>query len=204
MLMVAGLGMSRSAQAQGNNQPPYAANDYAMTAEEHSTVINILSNDYGISAPLNPSSVTIESYPLYGEIVVSSTTGSVLYIPDPGFYGMDGFMYTVDDTNGRVSNVASVMIGVMEDMSAPVIENFGIVPDGSGAWIVEGTVVDDHPSGIKVTFGGLLAGTTVYTQADGSFSEQLSLSPGESGDVYAQATNRNGITSNYVYEYVSN
>ncbi len=204
MCFVAALGTSRSAVAQqGYNQPPYAANDYAMTPEEHSTIINILSNDYGVSAPLVPSTVTIDYFPMNGELVVNTTTGSVLYIPDPGYYGMDGFTYTVSDANGNVSNVATVMIGVMEDMSAPVIENFTVVSTGPGVWNVEGTVVDDHPSGIKVTFGGLLAGVTVYTQADGTFTQGLEMTPGESGYVYAKAINRNGITSNYVYQYVA-
>jgi hypothetical protein len=200
VLAVAALSASETGLAQ-MNQPPMAMNDYAMTMEDQPTVIKILSNDYDMSAALAPSSVTIVSHPLYGGIVVSPTTGNVLYIPDPDFYGSDCFEYTVSDVNGRVSNVASVMISVAENVSPPVITSFIATNVGGNQWTFSGTVSDAELAGNVVTFGGLISGTAT-TNSRGSFNYGVTLPAGSSGNVTAQATNDEGISSTIAYDYV--
>ncbi len=203
MSLIAAFAASKRAMAQMKNMPPMADNDYAMTVEDQPTVIKILSNDFDMSAALNPASVEIGSYPLYGTIIVSPTTGNVLYTPDPGFYGTDRFEYTVADVNGNVSNVASVMIAVMGNMSPPVITNFTSTRIQGNEWEFSGTVSDSELSGIVVTFGGLISGSTT-TDADGAFSYTVTLAPGAGGPVSAQATNEEGLSSSIAYDYVLN
>jgi hypothetical protein len=200
VVLTAALSVSQRAMAQ---MGPLAMNDYGMTMEDQPTVIKILGNDYDMSAPLNLSSVTIVTYPLNGWIVVSPTTGNVLYTPDDDFYGTDGFQYTVSDVNGRVSNVASVMIAVTETTSAPVITSFNATYAGNNQWHFSGMVNDAELAGNLITFGGLISGSTT-TRADGSFSYQATLPPATQGYVTAQATNDENLTSTIDDVYVFN
>ncbi len=195
-VVMAAIFASQPAMAQmpPMNMPPMAQNDYGMTMEDEPTVIKILSNDYGMSAHLNPSSVVIVSYPLNGWIVVSPTTGNVLYTPDPEFSGTYCFEYTVSDRNGRVSNVASVMIAVMENMLPPVITSFAANWVQGNVWEFSGTVSDFELQGNLVTFGGLISGSTT-TAPDGTFTFSAMVPPGAKGYVTAQATNDEDISS---------
>jgi hypothetical protein len=162
----------------------------------------VLNNDYGMSAPLVPSSVQIVTQPLNGIVHVDPSTGNVWYLPDPEFNGVDDFTYEVFNVNGQVSNVATVTVYVMEDTQPPVIENFIGSPSSDGSWNFTGQVVDDNPAGIVVTFGGLVSGTAT-TAADGTFSFSARLPSGSSGPVSAEAVNDEGISSAIVYDYVS-
>jgi hypothetical protein len=200
LFAVATLSASRQATAQ--MMGPSAMNDYASVMQDHSVIVNVLSNDFGMPA-LAPSTVTIYSYPLFGDVAVNPSTGQVMYVPDPDFYGMDGFTYTVADVNGRVSNVASVMIMVMEDLSPPVITSFTGVRVSGNLWNFSGTVSDTELGGNLVTFGGLISGSAI-TQQDGSFSYRATLPSGTIGNVTAIAVNDEDISSAVVNFYVAN
>jgi hypothetical protein len=174
-----------------------------MTMEGLPTEIAILSNDYGMSAPLAPSSVTIVSEPHNGAVLVDALTGQAWYFPDSDFYGIDDFTYVVSNIFGQVSNVATVTVYVMPDMQPPVIQNFTGSRAGGNLWTFTGTVVDDDPGAITVTFGGVASGTTT-TQPDGSFSYTIAIPPGSSGYATAQALNDEGIQSAVVNTIVFN
>jgi hypothetical protein len=193
------LSQTQSVQAQYGtyNYPPYAQNDYAMTMEGMPTAINVLNNDYGMMAPLDRSSVEIISEPLNGTVAVDDSTGLVWYVPDPDFYGIDGFTYVVSNVNGQVSNVAAVSVGVMQLLQPPAIQNFTGTRTNTGIWVFTGVVADNNPAGITVTFGGLASGTTT-TQADGSFSFTTTIAQGTFGEVSAQATDALGLQSGIV------
>ena len=207
-LVAAFLSRSQSASAQGgaypmnySNYPPRAQDDYVMTMEGMPMPINVISNDTGTMAPLDPTTVEIVDEPLHGVVSVDLSSGCVLYVPNPDFYGIDDFTYVVSDTNGLVSNVATVSVLVMEDI--PVIQTFTAAPVGDGSLVLSGQVLDLNPGGIIVTFGGLASGT-VATQDDGSFRYTVSVPSGTSGVVTAQAFNEYGNDSSVVNAYVFN
>lgn len=55
----------------------------------------------------------------------------------------------------------------------PRIENFVATPIGGGWYSISGTVVDEHPGGLTITFGGevdSMYGRTTTTDANGNFS----------------------------------
>jgi hypothetical protein len=199
-LVAIALLRSQSAEAQyaSFNYPPYAQNDSAMTMEGYPTAINVLSNDYGMTAPLDRSSIEIINEPANGAVAVDDSTGLVWYIPDTDFYGIDGFTYVVSNVNGQTSNIATVSIAVMPPLpTPPVIQNFNGVKSPGGNWVFTGTVVDNNPAGITVTFGGLASGTAT-TQADGSFIFITTIPVGSIGQVSAQATDSVGMQSTIV------
>jgi hypothetical protein len=59
----------------------------------------------------------------------------------------------------------------------PAITNFAEVELGNGLFLISGTVVDEHPGGMVVTFGGdtSASGQSVTTNSDGSFSRTVQL-----------------------------
>ncbi len=92
---------------------PTAVNDTAVTNMNTTTVINILANDTVAAGLLNPSSVVITP-PLvpHGTTSKNPGTGAVTYTPTLGYFGLDSFTYTVQDSQGITSNPATVSITV--------------------------------------------------------------------------------------------
>jgi Bacterial Ig domain len=93
--------------------PPYAGDDYAYSDSHTSVSVCVVANDYGYSAPIDPSSVTITSPPGTGTATVDGTTGSIQFTPDPGASVADLLSYQVSDADGRVSNEATLWISVL-------------------------------------------------------------------------------------------
>jgi hypothetical protein len=91
------------------NDAPIAVNDSVITSYHTAIDIPVLQNDYDIDSPIDTASISIIDSAAYGNIVVASN-GIVEYSPNVGFYGMDSFTYTVSDTQGSVSNAATVTV----------------------------------------------------------------------------------------------
>lgn len=92
---------------------PTALNNKATTPKGTPVVINVLTNDSaGKPATLNPSTVTIINLPQNGSVNVNAD-GSVTYTPIPLFKGNDSFTYTVRDSFGAISNIATVKVSVL-------------------------------------------------------------------------------------------
>lgn len=178
--------------------PPWAEDDFEMTVYDVPILIDILSNDMGITAPIDPTTVSIVTQPSFGNVSIDATTGQVIYDPNPGFSGIDFFEYTVADEQGLVSNVAVVQIDVLN--FPPQITNFESYPGFGNAWTFEGTVIDENPGGLTVTFGRLLDGHSTTTDEDGSFSYTVILTG--SGLVTAQTTDELGEKSNVAETFV--
>lgn len=92
------------------NAPPTALNDTATTTQAVAVNINVLANDVSTTA-LNPATVTIGSAPVDGTAFANSD-GTITYTPHAGFLGADRFTYTVANTAGQVSNLATVTVNV--------------------------------------------------------------------------------------------
>jgi len=86
------------------NLPPTAVSDSFVPNGSTSSVLNVLSNDQGVSGT---SLIRIVSYPLNGTLSVNSN-GTITYIPTGSTWTNDSFSYTVENSNNLVSNVATV------------------------------------------------------------------------------------------------
>jgi uncharacterized delta-60 repeat protein/uncharacterized repeat protein (TIGR01451 family) len=97
-----------------SNNPPVAEDDYATTAEDTPANLAVLTNDSDPeSAPLALADV---SMPAHGTAVISGSI-TVLYTPDPDYYGPDSFDYVVSD--GSLTDTATVWITVTAVNDAP-------------------------------------------------------------------------------------
>jgi hypothetical protein len=163
---------------------PTAVNDTASVIRNTPTKISVLTNDTFIRPP-DDSSLVIGSAPSHGT-AIPQTDGTVLYTPSTGYTGTDSFTYTVDDTDGRVSNAATVSITVVPPpppvavaVTASTLKN---QPDSinvissdtvtSPATIVPADVqvvtVPAHGTAIPQSDGTIIyTPTTGYTGADG-------------------------------------
>ncbi|MEO1434404.1 MAG: hypothetical protein AAFV80_02645, partial [Bacteroidota bacterium] len=108
------------------------ANDDEQTVPfQTSAIINVLANDVPCAnGVLIPSSVNIVSGPSFGNIpFIDAGTGVIAYSPNPGFIGIDAFVYEVCCTDGQCCT-ATVEVKVDQ-------------PDLS----TETTAVSDHSKG---------------------------------------------------------
>lgn len=86
------------------NLPPTAVSDSFIPSGSASSVLNVLSNDQGVSGT---TFIRIITYPLYGTITVNNN-GTITYTPTGSTWTNDSFSYTFENSNNLVSNVATV------------------------------------------------------------------------------------------------
>lgn len=86
------------------NLPPTAISDSFIPSGSTSFLLNVLSNDQGLSGTML---IRIISYPLNGTLTVNSN-GTITYTPNGSTWTNDSFSYTVENSNNLVSNVATV------------------------------------------------------------------------------------------------
>jgi hypothetical protein len=92
---------------------------------------------------------------------------------------------TVTDQWNQTSAAAATTL----TYNAPVIQNFIGTHGAGNTWTFTGHVADAVASGIAISFGGLAAGQSVVTDANGNFTLTITLASGASGDVIAEAHN---------------
>jgi sugar lactone lactonase YvrE len=98
---------------------PQANNDSVTVDIDSEVSIDILSNDTVNSVALDMSSVFLATAVQNGTTAIDNATGSITYTPTPGYSGEDLFVYTVANTNGEISNEATVTITVAELQVTP-------------------------------------------------------------------------------------
>ncbi len=113
----------------GDNHIPIAGDDYATAHTGESIEINVLANDYDLEDQgIAHDTFHIASGVATGNsISYDSDSGIVTYTSRLGFHGLDSFTYTVTDSEGARSNVATVTINV-----------------GAGDNIVDGTAASNN------------------------------------------------------------
>ncbi len=106
------------------NNPPAAQDDSVVTDESTLVTIPVLSND---SDP-DGDFLLIESFtqPANGSVLNAKT--GVSYIPDPGFQGIDTFIYTASDGNGGTAK-ATVTVSVAAVNDSPSAQDDNAVTD---------------------------------------------------------------------------
>ncbi len=94
----------------GENDPPVAVDDFAVTAKDTAVVINVLANDSDPNGdPLSIITI-IQPENKMGTVVINGD-GTVTYDPMPGWWGGDSFQYVVSDGRGGEA-VATVVLDV--------------------------------------------------------------------------------------------
>ncbi|HMG90035.1 MAG TPA: Ig-like domain-containing protein [Chryseolinea sp.] len=171
------------------NDAPVAVNDAATTNENTAVGIPVLANDFDVDSPIDPSSITIGTNVQHGTISINTTTGIVTYTPANDYVGGDSFTYTIKDSGGLLSNVATVSISVINVNRVPVAVDDQVTlttvspvsidvlandydPDGDELTIV--SVTNPAKGSVKIENGEIIftpEGTTAFTT---SFSYTIS------------------------------
>ncbi|HHS83827.1 MAG TPA: tandem-95 repeat protein [Gammaproteobacteria bacterium] len=101
------------------NDAPVAVNEAVTTAEDVPVIVNVTANDTDVDGTIDKSTVVIVSGATNGA-AVAKPDGTVEYTPDANFYGSDAFTYTVQDSDGATSNVATVSLTITSVNDLPV------------------------------------------------------------------------------------
>jgi hypothetical protein len=81
--------------------PPIAGPDSATTAFNTPVMINVLAND---SDPNSlPLSIQQPGFPLHGS-AATNADNTITYTPNPGFQGVDQFIYVLQNSQGAIAN----------------------------------------------------------------------------------------------------
>ena len=116
------------------NQAPFAEDDEAVTDEDASIEIDVLSNDSDPEGRPDPASVTIIAAPEHGTATVGEG-GTITYVPEADFAGGDRFTYVLRDQEGLVSNEAGVTITVTAVNDAPTAPQITEPADGAEVYV---------------------------------------------------------------------
>ncbi len=144
-------GESSSSSTGTPNNPPIAIDDlYVMSMADTplgiTAELGVLAND---SDP-DGDAITVDDFDaasVAGGTVTVDADGAFTYTPRAGYWGEDGFDYTIADEGGAT---ASAHVRVMV---APTTVSLGEVTDGSGGFMIEGTAPGDQ-AGYAVAGGG--------------------------------------------------
>jgi hypothetical protein len=137
----------------------FAVDDYATTLVNQPVTISNLLNDYGFLATIDPASVSTIGLlqPKHGTVTVNAN-GSLLYIPNTGFTGIDTFQYQVCSTPSPVvCDVAYVYVQI------------NACPTGANENLITGQVfLDKTKDGINNDGGTGFSPAKVYLYTDGN------------------------------------
>ena len=151
------------------NDAPVAVDNAASTDEDIAVVVDVLANDSDVDGSLVPAGVTVTGGPTNGGTSVNATTGAVTYTPTGDWYGVDTFIYTVEDDSGAVSNEATVTVTVNSVNDAPVAEDNAASTNEDIAVTIDVLANDSDSDGslvsssVIITGGPSNGGTSVNT-----------------------------------------
>ena len=171
-----------------------ARNDMAFAIEDSiRNVLDVLKND--VDPEGDAFKVTSVSQSANGIVEIGTNGANVLYTPDPNFFGVDAFTYTITDSTGA-SDTATVTVNVSDRFEPPDAKSdTALVSSGSNVINVLSNDVD--PEGGKLTITKVTQGMsgTVTISADGA-SVIYTPQPGFAGsDLFTYTiTNPQGLT----------
>lgn len=183
------------------NANPVANNDTGTTSENNSLAVSVLANDtddVGLApatVDLDPATVGIQnSRAVTGGSFSVSNTGVVTFTPSTNFNGTATATYTVNDTEGATSNVATITITVSSVNAAPVAANDAGATDENDPLSISILSNDTDDVGIVANTVDLDPSTagqqTTRTVTGGNFSVNVS-----GVLTFTPATNFNGTAS---------
>jgi Bacterial Ig domain/FG-GAP repeat len=164
------LDESSSSSTGAPNNPPIAIDDlYVMAMADAPLAITadagVLAND---SDP-DGDAITVDDFDAAssaGGTVVIEDDGALAYTPPSGFWGEDGFDYTIVDDGGAT---ASAHVRVMV---APATVALGEVTEGIGGFMIEGIAAGDQ-AGYAVAGGGDIDGDGLADVIVGAWSADV-------------------------------
>jgi hypothetical protein len=171
-------GLSASArvllQVRNVNDAPVAATDiFVLRLSETVTSLTVsapgvLANDSDIDG--DRLTAIFIAPPAHADTFTHASDGSFVYTPEAGFRGVDSFTYTARDSQGVLSNVATVLIRVLDDIVSPPVGSGGGLP-GSGGSITIIRLPGQPTTGIVTRIGGrvpnsYVADARVFFDAD--------------------------------------
>lgn len=160
---------------RAGNQPPIAVNDSVGTNEDTLLSGNVISND---SDPDNhtPLTASLVSGVSRGSLSLNAN-GTFNYTPNADYSGTDTFTYSVQDSLGLASGLASVVLSVTATNDAPVAVNDSYtfatgVPFNPAAQgiLTNDTDVDTPAASLQALLVDLPTHGSLTLNADGSFS----------------------------------
>ncbi|MBL8788377.1 MAG: tandem-95 repeat protein, partial [Deltaproteobacteria bacterium] len=135
------------------NGPPNARDDQATTTAGTGIRIDVLANDSDPEG--KPLTVTFAGYPSHGTTNVEFD-GKVTYTPDPGFVGVESFVYTVCDEAGACAS-AEVRVTVTRVGNEPPVAVDDVLTTLSGTPVTFDPTENDYdPDGDAVSLVGIV------------------------------------------------
>ncbi len=145
----AAIGGLQTTSIEVLNSAPTAADDNVQVLAGAPVSVDVLANDSDPDGVLDATTVTVTGVPSSGLISVDPVTGSVTYTPVENLPGNDSFTYVVYDTEGGVSNEATVTLvaGVDSDGDSLLDDEEALIgtdpnnPDTDGDGLQDGEEV---------------------------------------------------------------
>ncbi|MGH7135376.1 MAG: Ig-like domain-containing protein [Pirellulales bacterium] len=130
--------------------------------------VNVLAH---VTGSASPSGVSIITPPRFGMATVDPVTGVVNYTPDANFFGSDSFTYAVANTQGALSNAATVSLTVLsQGVPLALSHEFILPPPGT---VINGIRALDDPTdsgGVTSRLVGQGQLGIVNLNSDGTFT----------------------------------
>jgi len=158
------------------NAAPIANNDSFGTNEDTVLTNNVLTNDTDPDGN-TPLTVSLVTGPGNGSLSLNPN-GTFSYTPNADFNGTDTFTYSVRDSLGASSNLASVVLSITAVNDAPVavndsytINSTATLNVGSAAGVLANdTDIDTALSALTASLVSTVTHGTLALNADGSFT----------------------------------
>jgi large repetitive protein len=168
---------------------PVAVDDTATTNEGTPVTIAVLAND----RELVDTPITVTASTALSGTAVVNADGTITYTPDPGFAGVDRFMYTIVDSDGDRSS-ATVIVTVDEVDDTPVaVDDQATVPEDGMigiAILANDTGLGDTPIGITITRAPQRGAAFVNARGTVTYRPNLDLNGAD--DFVYRITDRDG------------
>ena len=150
------------------NDNPLAINDAGSIEENNQIGLPVLNNDTDPEGDI--LTVIKTTKPANGELTVN-TNGTIIYVPNADFHGIDTFNYTVSDGNGGQST-AVVSINVFKVNRAPVAKNDSrsTKVNTPVVILVLGNDVDLDGDALTITESTAPANGNIFVNSDGTIT----------------------------------
>ncbi|BAJ00515.1 Ig-like domain-containing protein [Shewanella violacea] len=175
------------------NDQPLAMNDTASLDEDTSIRVHVLANDSDLD---NDLLVVTAQSASHGDVTVG-LDGSISYMPEQDFNGVDSVTYSIDDGHGGTAQaLLTITVNAVNDLPVAVDDYAYVTEDGSVTFSVLSNDTDVDNDVLTLTLNAASNGSTInhndgsvsYTpdaNFNGSDSVQYSVSDGQGGEAQA-------------------
>ena len=155
------------------NDPPTAVGDAVIVQRETPVAIAVVDNDTDVDGTVDHATVEIVQAPAQGTAVVQAD-GTLSYLPEVGFAGVDSLQYAVRDDQGLNSAPAVVTIVVNEP---PTAVDDVLVTDQNTPALIEILANDNDPDGKLVPGSVVIVSPPAHGSVDVDVSGGVTYTP---------------------------